>query len=168
MEFTVSAGERKFTLSIREAQRGLEVALDGQRLAVDMTRIGASPCYSLLVNGQSYEVWVCRNGENYEVVLNQRRYGVTVESERARLLKSLSSVRQKREQAEEIRAAMPGLVVRVEVKEGDQVRAGDGLIIVEAMKMENELRAPRPGVIKRVFVQQGTTVDQGQTLVLIE
>jgi len=168
MEYAVTAGQRNFILSIREAQGGLQVTLDGQRLAVDMTRIGTTQCYSLLVNGRSYEVQVYGHGENYEVVLNQRRYGVNVESERARLLKSLASAGQKCEQAEEIRAAMPGLVVGVEVKEGDRVRAGDGLIIVEAMKMENELRAHRPGVIKRVFVQQGTTVDQGQTLVLIE
>jgi biotin carboxyl carrier protein len=168
MEYTVSTGSQKFALSIREARGGLEVALDGQRLAVDMTRIGTTRCYSLLVNGRSYEVQVCRDGENYEVILNQRRYGVTVESERARLLKSLDSAWKKSEEAEEIKAAMPGLVVKVEVKEGDQVRAGDGLVIVEAMKMENELRAPRAGVIRRVFVHRGMTVDQGQTMVLIK
>jgi biotin carboxyl carrier protein len=168
MEYTVSTGNQKFALSIREAGGGLEVALDGQRLAVDMIRIGTTRCYSLLVNGRSYEVQVCRNGESYGVVLNQRRYGVTVESERARLLKSLTSARKKPQEAEEVKAAMPGLVVKVEVKEGDQVRAGDGLVIVEAMKMENELRAPQPGVIKRVFVHRGMTVDQGQTLVLIQ
>jgi pyruvate carboxylase subunit B len=167
MEYTVSTGDQKFVLSIREAHGGLEVALDGQRLTVDITRVGTTQCYSLLVDGRSYEVQVCRNGENYEVVLNQRRYGVTVESERTRLLKNLASAREKSQGAEEIKAAMPGLVVKVEVKAGDRVRAGDGLVIVEAMKMENELRAPRPGVIERVFVDRGMTVDQGQTLVLI-
>jgi pyruvate carboxylase subunit B len=84
------------------------------------------------------------------------------------MLKSLISSEQKQEQAQEIKAAMPGLVVKVEVKEGDRVRSGSGLIVVEAMKMENELRAPRQGVVKQVFVKKGMTVDQGQTLLVIE
>lgn len=168
MEYTVSIEDRAFDLSIRETRRGLEVALDGQRLTVDMVRIGAAECYSLLVNGRSYEVQVRGNGEDYEVILSQRRYGVTVESERTRLLKSLASSEQKQGETLEVKAAMPGLVVKVEVKEGDQVQVGDGLVIVEAMKMENEFRVPRQGVVKQVFVQKGMTVDKGQILVLIE
>lgn len=168
MEYTLSAGNRKMGLSIREIPGGVEVVLDGRAVAVDMVRIGSSQCYSLLVNGRSYEVQVQGDGENYEVVLGQRRYGVTVESDRARMLKSLISSEQKQEQAQEIKAAMPGLVVKVEVKEGDRVRSGGGLVVVEAMKMENELRAPRQGVVKQVFVKRGMTVDQGQTLLVIE
>lgn len=168
MKYTVSVRDRAFDLSIRETQRGLEIALDGQPLAVDMVRIGTAECYSLLVNSCSYEVQVHGNGVDYQVILNQRRYGVTVESERARLLKSLTSAQGKREEIQEIKAAMPGLVVKVEVKEGDRVRPGDGLVIVEAMKMENELRAPQQGVVKQIFVHKGMTVDQGQILVLIE
>jgi biotin carboxyl carrier protein len=168
MEYTLSAGNRKMGLSIREIPGGLEVALDGRAVAVDMVRIGSSQCYSLLINGRSYEVQVQRDGENYEVVLGQQRYGVTVESDRARMLKSLISSEEIQEQAQEIKAAMPGLVVKVEVKEGDRVRSGGGLVVVEAMKMENELRAPRQGVVKQIFVKKGMTVDQGQTLLVIE
>jgi pyruvate carboxylase subunit B len=63
---------------------------------------------------------------------------------------------------------MPGLVVRVEVGEGDPVKPGDGLVVVEAMKMENEVRSQQKGVVKQVFVKQGMTVDQGQTLLILE
>jgi pyruvate carboxylase subunit B len=63
---------------------------------------------------------------------------------------------------------MPGLVVRVEVQEGQRVEAGAGLVVVEAMKMENELRAPRPGVVSRIHVKPGQTVDKGVALVTLE
>ncbi|HEX9393001.1 MAG TPA: biotin/lipoyl-containing protein, partial [Gemmatimonadales bacterium] len=67
-----------------------------------------------------------------------------------------------------VKAPMPGLVVRVEVQEGQRVEAGAGLVVVEAMKMENELRATRAGVVSRVHVKAGQTVDRGVPLVTLE
>jgi len=168
MKYTVSIGDRTFELSIRRVRDGLEVALDGRRLTVDMVQVGSTQRFSLLVNGRSHDVQIYGNGQDYQVIVAQRQYGVTVESERSRLLKNLALVKGMRDEVQEIKAAMPGLVIGVEVSEGDQVQVGDGLVIVEAMKMENELRAPRQGTVKQVFVRQGMTVDQGQTLVLIE
>jgi pyruvate carboxylase subunit B len=64
-----------------------------------------------------------------------------------------------------LRAPMPGLVVKVEVREGDTVFSGQGLVIVEAMKMENELKSERDGTVKRVAVEPGQTVEKDQVLV---
>src|SRR6266853_1523136 len=66
-----------------------------------------------------------------------------------------------------VRAPMPGLVVRIEVAEGQQVDAGAGLVVVEAMKMENELRAPRPGTVQTVHVAVGQAVEKGASLVTL-
>ena len=63
---------------------------------------------------------------------------------------------------------MPGLVVKVEVAVGDRVTAGQGVVIVEAMKMENELKAPVDGVVARIAVQERQTVDKGTTLIVLE
>ena len=60
---------------------------------------------------------------------------------------------------------MPGLVVLIEVTEGQHVEAGDGLVVIESMKMENEIRAPSAGVVEQVLVGQGDAVDKGETLV---
>jgi len=60
---------------------------------------------------------------------------------------------------------VPGLVVKVEVEEGREVRSGDGLVVVEAMKMENELRAEAPARVKRIYVAEGETVDKDQVLI---
>jgi biotin carboxyl carrier protein len=67
-----------------------------------------------------------------------------------------------------VRSPMPGKVVKVLVKVGDEVKSGQGVVVVEAMKMENELKAPRDGKIKQVSAEEGRTVESGQTLALIE
>ncbi len=67
-----------------------------------------------------------------------------------------------------LRAPMPGMVVRIEVAEGDEVDAGDGVVIVEAMKMENELRAPAPARVRSIAVEEGMAVDKDQVLVEFE
>src|SRR5205809_97683 len=66
-----------------------------------------------------------------------------------------------------VRAPMPGVVVRIEVVEGQQVDAGAGLVVVEAMKMENELRAPRSGMVQTVHVAVGQAVEKGASLVTL-
>jgi len=65
-------------------------------------------------------------------------------------------------------APMPGLIVRVNVSPGDTVAAGQGLVVVEAMKMENELKAPADGVVARVSVEAGAAVEKGAVLVVLE
>jgi biotin carboxyl carrier protein len=162
-----SLTERSFQVSIEESKEGLHVALDDQLQKVDMAKV-APEVYSLLVNGRSHEVQVRGDAGGYQVFYGSRHYQVTVEGQRARLMKSLVSTAQAHERPREIKAAMPGLVVKVEVAEGDRVQAGDGLVVVEAMKMENEIRAQRQGVVKQIFIKKGMTVDQGQTLVILE
>jgi len=167
MNYTVNIGEHSYRLSIRETGQGLQIELDGKNLRVDMTPV-APEVYSLLVDGRSYEVQVCVREDDYQVFFGPRHYTVRVEDERARMIRELSADAGSHERSREIRAAMPGLVVKVEVKEGDPVNPGDGLVVVEAMKMENEVRAQQKGVVKQLFVKQGMTVDQGQTLLILE
>ena len=167
MDYTISIGDESFEITIEESKEGLQVSLGKRRLSVDLVKIGPE-IYSLLVDGRSHELQIRGDGEEYQVFFGPRHYQVQVAGERARRLRGLAAEDQGHEQPREIRAAMPGLVVKVEVQEGDRVKAGDGLVVVEAMKMENEVRAIRTGVVKQIFVQQGVTVDQGKTLVLIE
>ena len=167
MNYTVNIGKHSYQLSIQETGEGLQVSLDGEDLHVDMAPV-APEVYSLLVDGRSYEVQVRGREDGYQVFFGPRHYDVMVEDERARMIRELSAGARTHERPREIRAAMPGLVVKVEVREGDQVKPGDGLVVVEAMKMENEIRAQQIGVIKQLFVQPGVTVDQGQTLLILE
>jgi biotin carboxyl carrier protein len=156
-----------YEVSVMESGGNVKVALDGEVLGIDMVPVAAE-VYSLLVDGRSYELQVRGRGGNYQVFYESRHYDVTVEGDRARLMRSLTATVQTQEKTREIKATMPGLVVKVEVREGDEVKPGDGLVVVEAMKMENEIRAQRKGVIRHIFIKEGMTVDQGQTLVVME
>ena len=77
-------------------------------------------------------------------------------------------VRAAAEEAGAVTAIMPGKIIRVLVKEGDEVQEGDVLCVLEAMKMENELRASKSGVVKEVTVEPGSDVEMGEVLVVVE
>jgi biotin carboxyl carrier protein len=102
------------------------------------------------------------------VTIRGRRLGVTVEGRRDRLLAESTRLLGRRHGPAEVRATLPGLVVRVAVSPGDVVAAGDALVTVEAMKMQNEIRAPRPGRVANVEVAPGQAIAIGALLVRLE
>lgn len=142
-----------------------EVQIEGRPHQVDLRSIGGLPLYSLLVNNRSYEVFVDRSGDTYYVLLGGELYPVQIEDERtSRLRRPAGSQARKRVV---VQAPMPGLVVHIKVEQGASVQAGQGLITLEAMKMENELPAPHDGVVESVRVRMGDVVEQHQPLVVL-
>jgi biotin carboxyl carrier protein len=112
-----------------------------------------------------------RGGERFEVVVDGWRFEVVVERAEQAELRERARRAASEHQAHvrlEVRAQIPGRVVSVLVAEDDVVEAGQPLLSVEAMKMENEVRAPRPGTIGRVAVSAGERVELGDELVVIE
>ena len=116
--------------------------------------------FSVLVDGRSFEV---RLGNEAQV--DGRRFRVEVQNPRDAAKGSKSALGGGRQN---ITAPMPGKVIRVLVKKGDAVDTGTGLVVVEAMKMQNEMKAPRPAQVLEVRVQDGDTVTAGQTLLTLE
>lgn len=104
----------------------------------------------------------------WTVEIGGRRFQVEVEDERAHRIREMTGGGPAARGASEVRAPMPGLVVRVEVEPGEEVEPGTGLLVMEAMKMENELKAERAGTVASVDVAEGETVEQGALLVTIE
>jgi biotin carboxyl carrier protein len=104
----------------------------------------------------------------WHVELEGRAFRVRVDDERTHELRALTAAMGPGQAAAELRAPMPGLVVRVAVAPGDEVAPGDPLIVMEAMKMENELRAEGAGVVAEIHVSEGTTVDRDEVLVTFE
>jgi pyruvate carboxylase subunit B len=102
------------------------------------------------------------------VELEGRGFEVRVEDERARHIRDLASAAAPLETHREVRAPMPGLIVKVEVEAGQEVDQGDGLIVMEAMKMENELRADASATVSNVLVEPGQTVNRDDLLVVLE
>jgi biotin carboxyl carrier protein len=124
--------------------------------------------YSVLLDGRSYAMLVSGARGAYRVVVNSLGYDVSLEDQRHRLLKSFERGAEASTRRTEIRAPMPALVVRIEVAPGDTVAPGKGLVILEAMKMENEIKAHTAGVVKEILVSPGKAVEKNELLMVFE
>lgn len=122
---------------------------------------------SLLVDGHSFPVEFEENGDEVGVLVRGQVTQVDVADER-RLRLRAGSAGFTAEGKQLISAPMPGKVVKVLVKLGDEVKEGQGLVIVEAMKMENELKSPKAGKVVELFAKEGTTVENNARLVVVE
>ena len=164
MKYTVLIGERTYEIK-PDANQTVEV--NGEPHHVDFRSIEGSGFYSILIDNHSWQALVERQGDEYRISIDGELYVVNVQDERTRKIQK--ALRQGAGTTGEfvLKAPMPGLVRSVPVQVGQEVPQGQGLVILEAMKMENELRAPRAGSIKEVRVKPGDAVELGQALVII-
>jgi biotin carboxyl carrier protein len=123
---------------------------------------------SLLVDGKSFDVRLDDKGEKVRVAVRDQQLSVDVVDERRRRLRAAAGHRVSLEGAQTIAAPMPGKVVRVLVKPGDEVAEGQGVVVVEAMKMENELKSPKAGKVTEVVAREGQAVEGGAKLLVVE
>jgi biotin carboxyl carrier protein len=142
------------------------VTLDGAPVEVDLQSIDGGFHYSLLVGAASHEIFVERCQDVCFVTLGGQRYRVQVEDERTPRLGTQRAVIEEAGEAE-VASPMPGVVIAVLVDVDQEVCTGEGLLILEAMKMENEIRAQRSGVVEAVHVTPGQRVSQDDVLVRI-
>jgi pyruvate carboxylase subunit B len=157
--------------------RSVEVELDGDRVFVDGIYVAASlaelagtPVALLTLGDTVQRVVVTRESTRgrYALSLGGRRYGVEALDERTRAIRQLSNSAGGPKGPAPLVAPMPGLIVRVNVEVGASVQPGQGLVVMEAMKMENELRAASAGTVKAVRAVPGTAVERGAILVELE
>jgi pyruvate carboxylase subunit B len=142
------------------------VEIDGVARTVDSRRIGPTT-YSLLIDGRSVVADVSSNGDAYAVAIAGEVYRMRVVDDRRRQVVSLGEPEEERGR-HEIRALMPGKIVDILVQVGDVVVRDQGLLVIEAMKMENEVKSLAAGEIKEILVQAGQAVEVNQVLVVIE
>jgi biotin carboxyl carrier protein len=163
MKFQATVGETVHEIVVAKWDGSYVVTLDGAEHVVDARKLEAD-FYSILYEGKSYEVSVETAGPKYIV-----RHGAHEQLvELADASRGGREELRKRAGPEAIDAVMPGKVVRVLVAPGDEVRAGQGLVVVEAMKMENEIGAPRAGRVTSVDVTPGQNVETGARLVVLD
>jgi biotin carboxyl carrier protein len=161
---------------VRLDGREVEVAIDGDHVVVDgrtyragLGSIPGTPLRQLLLDGKPSTLAMTPLGRGrWEVTKAGERVELEVLDERAHHIRSLTAGTSRGRTADVLKAPMPGLVVRVQVQPGDRVVAGAGLVVLEAMKMENELKAAATGVVKEVRVAAGEAVEKGQVLVEFE
>ncbi|NOY78530.1 MAG: biotin/lipoyl-binding protein [Calditrichaeota bacterium] len=167
MKYFVTIEDKEYEFDLNGNHDRPTLILENQPIPVDFKKIGDSSVYSLLLDGQSYEVWVQPQNGTFQIGIEGASYLAKVEDERKRLLKQLTHSDAKAEGVVPIHAPMPGLVVRISVEKGTSVEKGQGLMVIEAMKMENEIKAPVAGVIQSIGVKQGEAIDKNALLLEI-
>jgi biotin carboxyl carrier protein len=146
------------------------IVLDGRPVRIDRERMDGVTevepgVFWLTVDGKSFEVRVLAGAQSWTIEAHGMRFTAEVRDPRNASGGSRAALGSGRQN---VAAAMPGKVIRVLVQPGDAVEAGQGLLVVEAMKMQNEMKASRPGRVVEVRVREGETVVAGATLVVLE
>ena len=164
MKLQLEIAGKKRRVELTQAGERPIWTMDGQRLQADATAVSPG-IYSILINGKSFAVRVECWGSQLRVIAGGREFSVLLQDEREWRRNRAGSV--EAEGRQQVLAPMPGKIVRVLVSAGDSVQAGQGLLVVEAMKMQNEIRAPKSGTIDRVRVVEGQTVNAGEVVVIV-
>lgn len=165
VRYYVTVAGRTFTVELN----GEAALVDGEAVEVDLASVEGTDLHHLRADSASHAV-IARPGDRkgqWTIALRGRTLHAEALDERTRAIREMSggsAVDVERV----VVAPMPGLIVRVNVSPGDTVAAGQGLVVVEAMKMENELKAPADGVVARVSVEAGAAVEKGAVLVVLE
>ena len=165
MKLEVTVAGKPMAVEVQRNADGWECRFDGASQPLDVAEV-APGVLSLLLEGQSFTLHVVRQGDGWTVHTRGTDMAVTVRDPRRWRGRSGGGTvggagRQ------EVAAPMPGKVVRVLVSEQQEVEAGQGLVVVEAMKMQNEIPSPRKGVIEQVRVREGDRVEHGTVLVVV-
>jgi biotin carboxyl carrier protein len=121
--------------------------------------------FSVLIGTRSFDVCLSKNGERTEAFVENARHWITVSDARDRRAGTKANTASG---PVEVRSQMPGKIIKVLVGVGSAVTAGQGLLVVEAMKMQNEMKSPKDGVVAKIQVSEGATVNAGETLIVIE
>ena len=165
-EVSEKGGETR-KVGLRElAENQFEVVIDGRTVHVDAARSGRT-IYSIIEDGRQFEVIVDEQGAHgFDVLVGGQLMHLQAFDERSRLLASTAKAAASGPQR--VDAEMPGKVVKIVAPVGTEVREGEGVVILEAMKMENEIKSPIEGVVREISVAEGQTVESGALLFIVE
>ena len=165
VQLTGPSGKKLRTVELERDADRWKISLDGQPVNIDAVEIGPNTL-SLLLEGQSYEVRITPSPDGV-LKLQTGLQEFTAEVVDPRAWRGRRHGALEVEGRQQIVAPMPGKVVRILVQAGDKVEAGQGLLVVEAMKMQNEIRSPKGGTIERLHVREGQPVNAGEVLCVV-
>jgi biotin carboxyl carrier protein len=167
MKLNAEVEGEKLSVEVRQEGGRVFAEVDGRRYELEARGVGAGE-YLLLRDGRVYECRVGRRsgGAPLSVTVGAREYDVTLTD--TKHLRGAGVAHAHDSGRAQVTAPMPGKVVRVMVEAGQQVEAGQGVVVVEAMKMQNELKSPKGGTIAELRAEPGATVNAGDVLAVIE
>lgn len=166
MTYDVLVDGKTHHVELERGEKLWSCKVDGQTIEVDAA-LTARDVLSVLVGGKAYEIKRERSlqGELH-MVIGSARYAVEVQDPRS--LRTRRAVAGADAGPQKLKAPMPGKVVRIIVNEKDEVKAGQGLLVMEAMKMQNEMKSPKDGRVQKILTAEGSAVNAGDTLAIIE
>jgi len=165
MKYFVTIGKRTVEVDLT----GHTPRVDGTPVEAQLVLLPGTPVRSLLVDGRSHTL-SAHPGERrgrWHIALGRERYRVDAVDERTRAIREMTGAAEV-EAVKTVVAPMPGMVMKIDVEVGQAVRAGQGVVVLEAMKMENELKAPADGVVAKILVQERQTVEKGTVLIVLD
>ncbi len=166
IQLTGAAGKRKHIVELQRKGDVCSATLDGRPVEADAIQV-APNAVSVMLGGQSFEIHVSRSADGtLKLQCGHHEFFADISDPRAWRGRKHGPVEV--EGRQEILAPMPGKVVRLLVAAGDAVEAGQGLLVVEAMKMQNEIRSPKSGKVERLLAKEGQAVNAGEVLAWVE
>jgi len=161
MTYTFKIKDQVFTVDIDQEKDQTIVKINEKDVPVEYEKIDDN-LYSIILDGKSLTIGVLKNGNNIQVFMDGDLFEIEAISERDQRKSSqvLSGV-------QEIKSPMPSRVVKILKDVGDEVGADDGVVVVEAMKMESELKSPIDGQVTDILVNEGDAVEAGNTLLIV-
>ncbi len=168
MDYMVKILDKTYTVTINPATHPPKVSLNGKPVETQFFTRADNSEIQLLMNNNSYDVEVAKQKGQFSVFIYGREFSVYAEDERLARIREVAGMGPGGADMKELAAPMPGLVTRVLKDVGDEVKKGESVVIVEAMKMENELKSGVDGKIKEVKVKEGQSIDKNTILVIFE
>lgn len=166
VHLTGSSGKKLRSVQLERVADRWKIMLDGQPVDADAVNITPNTL-SVLLDGQTYEVRISPSPDGV-LKLQTGLQEFTAEVADSRAWRGRRHGALEAQGRQQVVAPMPGKVVRVLVKAGDRVETGQGLLVVEAMKMQNEIRSPKGGTVERLHVKEGQLVNAGEVLAWVE
>jgi biotin carboxyl carrier protein len=164
MKYITTINDKEFLVEVLDDHH---VSINGKTYQVDFEAVSGQPVYSLILDGKSHEAYVREGDDAWQVLLRGRLYPAKVEDEREKRLRAAAGGGVAEGGEYHLKAPMPGLVVAIPVEEGQEIKKGQVLLILESMKMQNELKSPRDGIVNRIKVKAGESVEQKQALLSV-
>lgn len=165
MKYITTVEGKEFEVEVVDEKH---IRIGGRLLTIDFESVNGQPVFSVIIDGKSYESFISEGDEGWQVLMRGRQYQITVEDEREKRLKAAAGGGVAEGGEFNLKAPMPGLVVAIPVAEGQEIKKGQVLIILESMKMQNELKSPKDGVVERIRVKAGESVEQKQALLSVK
>lgn len=165
MKYITTVDGKEFEIEVIDEKH---IRIGERVVAVDFESVSGQPVFSLILDGKSYESFISESDEGWQVLMRGKQYQITVEDEREKRLRAAAGGGAAEGGEFNLKAPMPGLVVAIPVMEGQEIKKGQVLIILESMKMQNELKSPKDGIVERIRVKAGESVEQKQALLSVK